>query len=460
VEDHERVCGEARAAIAQGREFETEVRFTARDGSWRRLCLRARPTRGADGEVRQLVGCVWDATQRRNEEESRQQRQRFESVATLAGGIAHDLNNALAPLSMGLDLLRLRLGGDTESVETLQSMAASTRRAATIVKQLSGLARGGSEVTVAAQPRRILETLREQLQDSFPPGIAVRVRVPDDDLPHVQGGARPMHQVLLSLCVNAREAMRASGTLTVESRVIHVGPAQRVEYPELTQGAYVAFVVQDTGPGIPEAIRSRVFDPFFSTKENGRAAGLGLATALSIVRSFRGTIRFDTREGEGTRFSVFVPVAPERVRVSGAAAPGGGGVAMPGVTLRGRTVLLADDEPMVREVARRVLASAGMKVLVAADGREAIDLFTAHADAIDVVVLDLVMPGVDGPTAGAEIRRRRPEVPLLGASGYATDQALEQARAAGFTSFLPKPYTMDGLLDALRAILRRPAGVA
>jgi signal transduction histidine kinase/CHASE1-domain containing sensor protein len=457
AEDRERLRADAQAAIAQAREFESEIRFATRDGTWRRLCVRARPTLGVDGAVRQIVGCVWDATQRRNQEDDLQQRQRLEAVATLAGGIAHDLNNALAPLTMGLDLLRMRFGGDAESAETLQSMSVSARRAATIVKQLSGLARGGTEVVIAAQPSRVLDTLREQLRDAFPPGITVKVLPPAADLPAVQIGARQLHQVVQNLCVNAREAMRSSGTLTVEARAMHLGPAQQAEYSELTQGAFVAFVVQDTGPGIPDAIRGRIFDPFFTTKEACRGSGLGLSTALAILRSCRGTIRVDSREGQGARFTVMVPVAPEAMRA--ATTPRPAGAAAPSVTLRGKTVLLADDEPMVREVARRVLEKAGMRVLVAQDGREAIDFFTREAAAIDIVVLDLIMPNVDGPTAGAAIRGIRADIPLLGASGHAPEGALEQARTAGFTSFLPKPYTMDGLLDALRAALARPVPV-
>lgn len=450
ADDLVRVRAEATAAIAQGREFEAEVRFVVRDGSWRRLCLRARPTRGVDGTRLQMVGCVWDATQRLNQEDNFQQRQRLESVATLAGGIAHDLNNALVPLSMGLDLLRLHCSGDPEATETVQSMLTSTRRAAAVVKQLSGLVRGHTDLAVAAQPRRVMETLREQLQDTFPPGIVVSVGEVPAGLRAVQAGGRQLHQVIQNLCVNAREAMRGHGTLTVEARALRLDPGPRADFPELTPGDYVAFIVQDTGPGIRAAIRSRIFDPFFTTKEAGRGAGLGLSTALSIVRSCRGAIRCDSEEGAGARFTVVVPVAPESAQIP-AEKP-----EAPGVTLRGKTVLLADDEPLVREVARRVLELAGLRVLLAQDGREAVEIFSREAAQIDLVVLDLVMPEVDGPTAGAAIRRMRADVPVVGASGYAADRALEQARAAGFSSFLPKPYTMDGLLDALRAALKKP----
>lgn len=454
--DYPRLRAEVEEAVAQGREFESEIRFATRDGAWRRLYLRARPVVSGEGAGRQIVGCLWDATHRRRREETHQQRQRLDSISTLAAGIAHDLNNALAPLSMGLDLLRLRFGDDAEAAETLATMGTSTRKATAAVKQLSGLSRGGDGDAATTVPERLLDLLREQLRDSFPPGIVVKIPETTAPLPPVQASLRQLHQAIQGICVNAREAMCGEGTLTVTARCVRQQPDGDGDHPELEPGDYVNFEVRDTGPGIADKIRDRVFDPFFTTKGAGRGTGLGLPMALTVVRAMGGTITFESAHDSGTCFSVLVPVAatrghnPERTSASSRVGP---------PTLRGATVLLADDDVMICEVARRVLEAAGMKVVVAADGREAVQAFTGRPDAFDVVVLDIVMPNMDGASAGVAIRALRPNVPMIGASGYAEESVRDQMQAAKFTSFLPKPYTMDSLLDAVRAAVRKPVGV-
>lgn len=451
AEDLPRLEAQATASMAQRREFEMEIRCARRDGSWRRLCLRARPVNGADGEVRQIVGCVWDVTDRRQAEEHEQRVLRLESVATLAGGVAHDLNNALVPITVGLDLLRLRLGDDTESAETLLSMTESTRNATAIVRQLAGLTLGRIGREAAAQPRLILDGLREQWRALLPRAITLTIEPAPGELPTVRADAAQVQQVLLNLATNAREAMRDGGRLTVRCEVVVVGPSQRTEFPELAAGRFVAFSVHDTGPGIPECIRDRIFDPFFTTKDTGRGAGMGLATVQAIVRARRGAIRFETGRDRGTTFTVYLPAAGEKV-MQPVTVPKT--ESRPAASLRGRCVLLVDDESIVREVAVRVLEKAGVRVLVGRDGREAVDLFSRHSSEIDAVILDLLMPGIDGATACAAIRGIRADIPVLGASGYAAESVLEQASAAGFTAFLRKPYTMDGLIEALRGVLR------
>jgi two-component system cell cycle sensor histidine kinase/response regulator CckA len=262
-------------------------------------------------------------------------------------------------------------------------------------------------------------------------------------------------QVLQSLCINAREAMQGSGRLTVQVSAVTIANSSAGEFPELSPGSYVEFSVTDTGPGIPEGIRHRIFDPFFTTKEGGRGAGLGLPTALSVMRSLQGTIRFSSDPGVETRFTILVPVACAGTAAKPAPTPARENTL--GSSLRGRRVLLADDDLMVREVARRVLQSAGMKVVVVADGQEAIDAVARGPQEFDLAVLDMVMPLVDGPTAARAIRGLRPDLPMIGASGYASESVREQAEAVGFVAFLMKPYTMDGLIDAVNAALRRPA---
>lgn len=442
---------EVERALRDMRSYEIEYRYTLPDGTLRCLCSRGRPVR--EGGVAKIVGCSWDVTDRRRMEEHLRRTQRLESLGTLAGGVAHDLNNALAPVTMGLDLLRRRLTDDAEASESIKLMQASVRRASAIVRQLIAFKRGAGDnrPQAPAHPKRILEVLGTTLVESFPKEISVLIEPASLDLPRIVADEREAHQVLLNLCVNARDAMPQGGRLLVACEDLEVGPSNHEHYPELRAGSYVVFVITDTGPGVPAGIRDRVFDPFFTTKEVGKGSGLGLSTALGIVRAHRGTIQLESREGTGATFRVIFPALAddEPVKILPAVAPKPSGEApRPAPCL-----LLVDDENQVRELSRRALEQSGFRVITACNGREAVERFNEHVQAIDAVIMDLLMPVMNGAAATAAIKRIRPDVPIVGASGFATDALVDEAKRSGITTFLPKPFTVNVLVEAVRAAM-------
>lgn len=438
-------------AVRDMRSYEVEFRYTLPDGALRYLCSRARPVRERAGAVK-VVGCSWDVTERRRMEEHLRRTQRLESLGTLAGGVAHDLNNALAPVTMGLDLLKRRMAGDADAVESIKLMQTSVRRASSIVRQLIAFKRGAGDnrPQAPAHPKRILEVLGSTLIETFPKEIAVLIEPASLELPRIVADEREAHQVLLNLCVNARDAMPAGGRLVVGSDALEIGEANQNQYPELRPGAYVVFTVTDSGGGIAPDIRHRVFDPFFTTKEVGKGSGLGLSTALGIVKAHRGGIYFESREGEGTTFRVIFPVLPDDEPAK--AVPMAVPAARDGVA-RTPMLLLVDDEAQVRELSRRALEQSGFKVITAVNGREAVDLFAQHAEEVQAVIMDLLMPVMNGAAATAAIKRLRPDVPIVGASGFATDALVNEAKRAGITTFLPKPFTVTILVDAVRTAM-------
>ncbi|MBE2213760.1 MAG: response regulator [Opitutaceae bacterium] len=456
-EDMKVVRDEIDRAVREMRSYEVEYRFTLPDGTLRYLCTRARPVKEGPRAVNRIVGCTWDVTERRRMEEHLRRTQRLESLGTLAGGVAHDLNNALAPVTMGLDLLKRRLTDDAEAVDSIKLMQTSVRRASSIVRQLIAFKRGAGESKqpAPAHPKRILEVLGTTLVESFPKEISVLIEPASLDLPRIVADEREAHQVLLNLCVNARDAMTEGGRLVVSCEGLDLGSANQSLFPDLRPGAYVMFTVTDSGRGISSDIRHRVFDPFFTTKEVGKGSGLGLSTALGIVKAHRGSIQFESREGAGTTFRVAFPTFADdepakTVPVVEIKAASGAS--------RAPQLLLVDDEVQVRELARRALEQSGFKVLTAGNGREAVELFTQHLQGVDAVVMDLLMPVMNGAAATAAIKRLRPDVPIVGASGFATDALVEEAKAAGITTFLPKPFTVSILVEAVRAAMAKKTG--
>jgi nitrogen-specific signal transduction histidine kinase/CheY-like chemotaxis protein len=403
------------------------------------------------------VGCTWDVTERVRTEEHRQRAQRLASVGTLAGGMAHDLNNALAPIAMGLDLLVRHGRPDARASETIATMVESVRRAAAIVAQLVTFTRGGDGRAVATPVQRALDELRAVLEETFPESIRIRIDAASAALPLVRIDFAQLQHVLLNLCVNARDAMPRGGSLEITCEAIDIDAArQAAAYPELKPGMHVAVHVADTGGGIAPEIRDCIFDPFFTTKPVGHGSGLGLSTALGVVRAQGGAIRFESREGAGTRFTVLLPAADAGDKpIPPAGEMAGASEVTPPRSLRGSTVLVVDDEPAVREVVRRGLEMEGVRVLVASDGAEAVAMFARCREVIDVVLMDLLMPVMNGAMATAAIRRVRADAIVIAASGYATDAVVNEARKLGVSGFLTKPYEMAALLAALDAAIAK-----
>jgi PAS domain S-box-containing protein len=383
-----------------------------------------------------------DVTERVRSQRLANRTQRLESLGTLASGVAHDLNNALAPVLLTTELLRLDPGVGAEELETIES---SARRAVDLVRQLLVFARGGDGQRVPVNLEAMLSELERMLRSTFPRIIDVVFQV-SDRLPELIGDPTQIHQVLLNLCVNARDAMPAGGVLRVDADVREIDETYASSVLDGRAGRFVTVAVRDSGSGIPLEVLDRIFEPFFTTKGPELGTGLGLSTSLGIVRGHRGFVHVYSEVGRGTTFRVFLPVedAP-----SLAAAP----TDVPALRGEGRSVLVVDDDARVRQAAQAVLSALGFTVLTAVDGADALVRVAQHRSELHAVVLDLQMPTMDGTTFLTHLREVLPDIPVVIASGHlhAPDQLPRSERVA--MARLAKPFTQAELVGALREVL-------
>ena len=386
-----------------------------------------------------------DVSERKRIEQQFLRAQRLESIGTLAGGIAHDLNNVLAPILMAVQLLAAD-ESDPERREILATIEQSTQRGADMVRQVLTFARGVDATGDGLAVTDLLADVERLVGETFPRNIELRV-VDSTDHVHLPGDSTQLHQVLLNLCVNARDAMLDGGTLTVVADEIDVDEHFAAQVPDATPGRHLVLQVEDTGTGMPGDVVDRVFEPFFTTKDVGSGTGLGLPTSMAIVRSHGGFLQVYSEVGRGSTFKVYLPISGHAVRPAEVAAP-------EQVRGEGQLVLVVDDEASVLQVTRRTLEAFGYRVLTAADGAQAVSIFTAHPD-IEVVLTDMMMPVMDGLATIRALRSIRPDIPIVAASGLTANGAMAGAADAGATSFLAKPYTAAAMLELLASVLRR-----
>ena len=428
-----------------------DYRFRRHDGSYALVQDRGCILRDANGKGRRMVGGMRDITEPKKLEALYLRAQRLDSIGTLAGGIAHDLNNVLAPILMSIELLKLDMGDDPERSRILETIHLSCRRGADLVRQVLSYARGIDGHRGAIRPRHLLDELKSIITETFPRNIQIVTRVSPDLWPIV-GEATQLHQVLLNLAVNARDAMPGGGTLTFAAANITLDAQYAESSQEISIGRHVLLEVSDTGCGIPPGIREQIFEPFFTTKEVGKGTGLGLATVRAIVKNHGGFLKVDSTIGRGTTFKIFLPAAgdihePNTPAHRKADLPRG----------RDELVLVVDDEASIRVIAQRTLETFGYRVLTARNGAEAVALYQPRAPQIAVVLIDMMMPVMDGAAAIAALLHIDPSVRIIAASGMAQPAADPAMPSAANMVFLPKPYTTEALLQTIRRILDRPA---
>lgn len=386
-----------------------------------------------------------DVTEQRKTEQQLLRAQRMESLGTLAGGIAHDLNNVFAPLMLGIDLLQAD-ERDSKRLGLYSHMEANLKRGVDMVRQLLTFARGVDGERVEVRVRNILNEVEKTGNDTFLKAIEIRTIAPEEPW-SVRGDPTQLHQVLLNLAVNARDAMEHGGILTfsIDNTFIEKGD-DRLNGGG-TPGRYVAIRVHDTGPGIPPELHERIFEPFFTTKELGKGTGLGLSTSLGIVRSHGGFIRVDSREGNGTGFEIYLPAVPTstgnhsepaRCKISRG---------------NGKRVLVVDDEATIRKVLGATLESFGYRVTLAASGDEAIELYKRHREDIALVFTDLMMPGMSGAALIRSLRAIEPDVKVIASSGVRCASVNGERADVDVDCFLPKPYGTKVILEAISTVL-------
>ena len=388
-----------------------------------------------------------DVTEKKKLEAQFLRAQRMESIGTLAGGIAHDLNNVLTPLLFSIQILKEKISDD-EGQQMLDTLESNVRRGASLVKQVLAFGRGVKGDRVLLQVKNIAREIEQIVQGTFPKSIQFRLESAPD-LWTVSCDPTQIHQVLLNLCVNARDAMPDGGKLTLRLNNLALDAAQAAMDLDARPGPYVVINVEDTGTGIPKEIQERIFEPFFTTKDPGKGTGLGLSTTLAIVRSHGGFIRCYSTPGKGSIFKVYLPADVASAATEGAPAEY---VQLP----RGHQelVLVVDDEAPIREVARQILERFGYRVLLAVNGVEAVQLYTARQDEIAVVITDMAMPVMDGHATIAALRAMNPKVKIIGSSGLDMNDGNTKAIHDAIGHFIPKPYTVESMLDMLHEVLR------
>lgn len=440
----ERIDAAVSAAIQRAQPYDLELELVTAQGERKWVRTIGRPV-VENGRVVRVRGSFQDITERRLLESQFLRAQRMEAIGALAAGVAHDLNNILAPILMSSPLLREARPGaeDAVLVDTIEQCA---RRGADIVRQLLTYARGAPEVRVPLPVRHLLRELERMMRETFPRNLRIHVEAAEDLWP-VTGDSTQVHQSLLNLCVNARDAMPEGGDLAVSVDNVEVDQAWQQVNPESQPGRYVCFAVRDSGVGIEMENLDRIFDPFFTTKPPGSGTGLGLASVLGIVRGHGGFVRVESCPGRGTLFSLYFPAHAQEVSVPSAVPSR----ALPHA--RGECVLIVDDEPSLRLAMQRILEAHGYGVRLAAEGHEALRMVRDETQALRAVVTDMMMPGMDGPELCAHLAALRPDLPVVGMTGVAGKLAFGDGRLPPLAGRLLKPFAAADLLRVLEGVM-------
>jgi len=432
-------------AISQG-EWYGELQHLTKDGH--EITVEARWTliRDNDGQPKSVLAINTDITERKKIEAQFMRAQRMESIGTLAGGIAHDLNNILAPIMMSIDILKTT-SDDPQATKILETIEVSAKRGADIVRQVLSFARGLEGQRIEVQPKHLLKDLENIIKDTFPKDIRLQFSIPNETWT-ILGDPTQVHQILLNLCVNARDAMPNGGNLTVAVENCVIDEQYAAMNLQAKPGRYVNISVTDSGTGIPPAILDKIFEPFFTTKELNKGTGLGLSTVMAIVKSHEGFVNVYSEPGKGTTFKVYLPATEtsseaQKEQLEAASLPRG----------NGEMILVVDDEASILTITGQTLQAFGYQVLTATDGAHAVAIYAEHKNKIVVVLTDMMMPVMDGPAMIHALMRMNPAVKIIAASGLNANGSAAKVSGAGVKFFLMKPYTAGTLLKTIRTIL-------
>ncbi len=389
------------------------------------------------GNIAQVIVVSRDITEKKKLENQFLRMQRMESIGTLAGGIAHDLNNILSPILLSVTVLSRKLL-DPQSQKMLSILEASTKRGSELIKQVLSFARGVEGEFTGVQTRHIIDEIGKIIIQTFPKSISLRINAAKN-LPTVFADATQLHQVLMNLCVNARDAMPNGGKIEIEAETIVLDEQYVRMNIEAKLGHYVVITVRDQGTGMPPAILQRIFEPFFTTKEIGKGTGLGLSTVVTIIKSHNGFVNVYSEVGHGTTFKIYLP------------AQEGTQVLEPNEKMKyelsnGELILVVDDEESIREITRVTLEAHGYSVLTAADGTEAVSAYATHGSKIALVITDMMMPYMDGIATIRAIQKMNPKVKAIAVSGLKQDGDIVNQENV---SFLHKPYTSEKLINVI-----------
>jgi len=433
-------------SLIQKGEWQGELHQLTKAGKEIVVATRWALVRDEDGQPKSILSVNTDVTEKKQLEAQFHRAQRLESIGTLASGIAHDLNNVLAPILMTVQLLQQKLK-DQQSQKWLNILETNAKRGAELVKQVLSFARGMAGDRKILQVAHLILEVEKVAKHTFSKSIEIQVDTSAQKLWPILGDPTQLQQVLMNLCVNAQDAMPNGGTLSIVAENLWIDEPYTKFNIEAKVGSYIVLTVSDTGIGIPEETLERIFDPFFTTKAIDKGTGLGLSTVMGIVKSYGGFINVHSQVGKGTQFKIYLP-ALEKTEIQ---TPQNRSDALP--VGNGELILVADDETSIREIIKTLLEAFKYRVLLANDGIEAIALYAQHKEEISVVLLDLMMPSLDSSTTIRTLHKMNPQVKIIASSGLMSNHEIIQTLDNSVEAFLQKPYTSDDLLKKLQLVL-------
>lgn len=439
----------ARAALDIKGEWKAVIPKIKRDGA--PIIVEARWTLVEDenGQPNRILISNTDITEQKRTEEHLLRAQRMESIGTLAGGIAHDLNNILAPILMSVEMLQMKTT-DPETNRWLSMIRENADRGSELIKQVLTFARGMQGERIPVQLKHIVKDLISVLKETLSKSINIKFEI-SNEIWTVMADPTQIHQVLMNICINARDAMPNGGTLTVTAKNISLDENYARMDADVHPGKFVLITIADTGTGMTPRVRERIFDPFFTTKEVGKGTGLGLSTALTIVKSHGGFINVYSEPGQGTRFSIYFPAAESEQGTDDekgrSALPRG----------NGELILVVDDEDNIRDVMTATLESFGYKVITASDGTDGLAQYAQHAKEISLVITDMAMPFMDGAAMIRALKKINPDFSIIGMSGLLNADQTAELQSLNVSGFLTKPFTAESLLHSIRDAMTKKA---
>ncbi len=444
-EDRDKLEEAIEKVFESGKAHEYELTGTGPDGKIAQYSTRIGPI-VEGGEVVSVLQITRDVTDRKQLEQQLIQAQKMESIGRLAGGMAHDFNNLLTVIMAHCEMADEHVADRAEAVQSLDAIREAGQRASGLTRQLLAFSRRQAMQLRVLDMGEVVRSMQGMLTTLLGEDVDLRVKV-SPRLGSVEVDAGQLEQVLMNLAVNARDAMPDGGKLAIGVSNVDADAGMAKGHAQLEPGPYVLLTVQDNGEGMDEATRSKVFEPFFTTKGEGEGTGLGLSMVHGIVLQSRGFISLDSQPGEGTAFNIYLP------RVDEAAAPLPEPVREPTDIRGSETILLVEDEALIRQVTAKALRRHGYQVIEAAEGEEALKIARQRQGSVHLLLTDVVMPGMSGNEVAASLRKSRPETKVLFTTGYISNTSIHRALLGDDAHLLRKPFSPKQLLLAVRQAL-------